>query len=427
MITIKPFRAFRPVPEKISAVASLPYDVMNSEEARERAKDNPDSYLHVTKPEIDFDSDIDPHDPAIYIKGAENLKRLIEDGILIRDDISCFYIYQLQMGKYIQTGLVAAASCIDYQEGRIKKHEYTRTDKELDRVKHVETLKAQTGPVFLMYKDQENIAACIREGMKSEPIYHFKAEYDVIHTVYKIDDKTLITRIVEAFKQMNTLYIADGHHRSAAAATVQRDFARANPNHTGNESYNFYLTVIFPDSQLRILDYNRVIKDLNGLSKKELLDAIRTKFNLEEYHTNTSEKAFRPFHELEFGMYLEKQWYKLNAKPGTFNTSDPVANLDISVLHDNLLTPILGIGDCRTDQRIHFVGGIRGLGELEKLVDSGEYKIAFSLFPTPIKALMAVSDADRVMPPKSTWFEPKLLSGIFTHKLDSLNDQGVNT
>ena len=418
MILIKPFQAWRPVPEKIKDVASLPYDVMDSKEARERAIGNPDSFLHVTKPEIDLDDDVDPHDPSVYKKGAENLKRFIDDGILTHEKTPSLYIYQLQMGEYIQIGLVATASCIDYQEGRIKKHEYTRTDKELDRVKHVETLRAQTGPVFLMYRDRETIASYIKQGMQTEPIYHFKADYDVIHTIYRIENSDLISNIVEAFKDIDTLYIADGHHRSAAASTVQKHFAKNNPNHNGNESYNFYLTVIFPDSQLRILDYNRVIKDLNGLTKETLFEKIREKFELTEYHSKTSEKAYRPTREHEFGMYLENQWYCLKARPGTFHADDPVDNLDVSVLHDNLLIPVLGIGDCRTDMRIHFVGGIRGLGELERLVNEGEYKIAFSLFPTPISALMDVSDADRVMPPKSTWFEPKLLSGIFIHKLD---------
>ncbi len=418
MISIKPFQAWRPVPEKISDVASLPYDVMNSNEARERAKGNPDSYLHVIKPEIDLDPNIDPHDPSIYTKGAENLNRLIEDGILMHDQTPCFYIYQLQMGEYTQVGLVATASCNDYHEGRIKKHEYTRTDKELDRVKHVETLRAQTGPVFLMYRDKENIANYIRQGMTSEPVYHFKAEYDVIHTIYRVDNIELINHIVNAFKKTNTLYIADGHHRSAAASKVQKHFAQSNPNHTGEESYNYYLTVIFPDSQLRILDYNRVVKDLNGLSKETFFDKIRENFELSRYETQTSDKAYRPMHEHVFGMYLDNQWYYLKAKPETFNINDPVDRLDVSILDDNLLTPILGIGDRRTDQRIHFVGGIRGLGELEHLVDNKEYEVAFSLFPTPISGLMDVSDEDRVMPPKSTWFEPKLLSGIFTHKLD---------
>lgn len=423
MARVKPFRGIRPAPEKVNDVASPPYDVLNSIEAREKAKDNPDSFLHVVKPEIDLDPSVDPYDSMVYAKGAENLNCLIEQKILIQDDTPCFYIYKLRMGEHEQVGLVAVASVEDYIENRIKKHEHTRPDKEQDRVNHINHLNAQTGPVFLTYRGNDKIDHLLMQGMAKEPVYDFIGDYDVQHIFHVVDDDTLIEAIADEFSRVEALYVADGHHRSAAATVVRNMRMENNPNHTGDEAYNFFLTVIFPDYQMRILDYNRAVSDLRGMSPDEFLSKIEEKFEVYIQGcaagcTKCDDLAYRPRAIHDFGMFLDGQWFSLKPKEGTFDPSDPISCLDVSILQENLLSAILGIKDPRTDKRIHFVGGIRGLKELERLVDSGDYAVAFSLFPTSIDQLLSVADAGKVMPPKSTWFEPKLRSGVVVHMLD---------
>lgn len=419
MITIKPFRGLRPAEGSAEKIVSPPYDVLDSDEARIMAAQQEYSFLHVVKPEIDLPRLIDGHDVRVYAKGVENLKTYIIKNLLIQDERPCFYIYKLQIGDHVQIGLVATASIQDYLDGRIKKHEFTRLDKEEDRANHIDCLNAQTGPVFLIYKYQETITKLLEKGMQKEPDYDFTGQYDVQHTLYVVDDIDLIQEIVEIFKTIDSLYIADGHHRSAAAARVQERRKKYTPDFTGEESFNYYLTVLFADSQLRILDYNRAVKYLNAHSETDLLRAIESKFTVEVYEPGPDDdKQFKPSKLHEFGMYLKGSWYKLTAKPDTFDANDPVEVLDVFILQENLLAPILGIQNPRTDKGIHFVGGIRGLGELERLVNSGGYAVAFALYPTSIAQLMNIADADRVMPPKSTWFEPKLGSGLITHLLE---------
>jgi uncharacterized protein (DUF1015 family) len=424
MARVKPFEGLRPIPEKVSEVTSPPYDVLSSEEAREKAKGNPCSFLHVVKPEIDLDPSIDVCDPAVYEKGAENLRRLIDEGIMVQDPKPNFYIYKLRMGDREQIGLVAGASVEEYDQNRIKKHEFTRKDKEQDRVNHIDHLNAQTGPVFLTYRSSELIDRLIEKGMERDPVYDFVGDYDVQHTFYVVDDENLVQEIQDGFADIDALYVADGHHRSASASRVQKARIKKNPNHTGEEEYNYFLSVIFPDSQMLIMDYNRAVKDLNNRSVEEVLSLISEKFEVNpsssccEGAESCGEGAFKPRKMHEFGMYLMGKWYCLTAKDGSFEASNPIENLDVSILQKNLLEPVLDIGDPRTDNRISFVGGIRGLSELEKLVDSGEYGVAFALYPTSIEQLLSVADADKVMPPKSTWFEPKLRSGVVVHLLD---------
>ncbi len=414
MIIIKPFQALRPKPELVAEVASLPYDVFDSDEAREICHENPNSFLHIIKPEVDLDPKIDPHDKRVYEAGAKNLQHFVEDEILIQESKPCLYIYQLKMGNHTQMGLVTVVSTHNYHQSQIKKHEHTRVDKEKDRLKHIKYLKAQTGPVFLMHKKDTTISNLIQKALSSDPIYDFKADYDVQHTIYKIEDDFLIQDIQKAFSKLDALYVADGHHRSAAAAKVQEMMAAQNPVHTGEESYNYYLSVIFPEDQMSIWDYNRVVKDLNGLAKDPFIEKLEANFDVKKIHESS---PFKPACRHHFGMYLEGQWYQLSAKPDSYNSADLIQSLDVSILQNNVLTPLLNIGDPRTDNRIHFVGGIRGLKELEKLVDSKTYEVAFSMYPTTLEELMNVADAELVMPPKSTWFEPKLLSGLFVHKL----------
>ncbi len=421
MIHIKPFRGVRPVPEKISEVASPPWDVLSSTEAREKAKNNPNSFLHIIRPEIDFTSDIESYNKKIYTKGAENLRKLIDQGILIQDEKPHFYIYKLRMNTHEQVGLVATASIEDYLQGKIKKHEHTLSHKASDRANHVDILNAQTGPVFLTYHAREKINDLIKRGMEEKPIYDFVGDYNVQHTLFKVSDKAFIKEFESAFLEVEALYIADGHHRSAAAARVYEKRKLANPKHTGQEPYNYYLTVIFPDSQMQILDYNRVVKDINGLVPETLIQKITQRFEIEHYQSNNQkpgQNAYQPAEPHTFGMYLEGEWYRLSARKEILNHANPIDQLDVSILQNNLLAPILGIKDPRTDKRIQFVGGIRGMGWLEELVNRGKYHIAFSLYPTSIKQLMSVADAGEVMPPKSTWFEPKLASGIVIHMLD---------
>jgi len=414
MAKIKPFFGVRPAADKILEVASPPYDVLNSSEARELVKDKPNSFLHVVKPEVDLPQDIDVYDEKVYQKGRENLYKMLNEGILIQDEKPCFYLYRLIMGNIDQIGLVAGASIEDYENGIIKKHEHTRAVKEADRIKHVDTLNANTGPVFLTYRAQDDINELVDEILKENPLYDIETEDGIKHIFWKIDQQNDIDKIIAIFDDIDYLYVADGHHRSASGTKVGQKRREQNPNHTGEEEYNYFLSVIFPDNQLYIMDYNRVVKDLNGLSIEEFLNKAEQNFEIKLY---SNKEAYKPRSLHKFGMYIDGKWYELTARDGSFAKDDPVRSLDVAILQDNLLHPILGIGDPRKDVRIDFVGGIRGLNELSKRVDNGE-AVAFSMFPTSIDQLMAIADANEVMPPKSTWFEPKLRSGVITHLLD---------
>lgn len=406
MAIIKPFSALRPKPELAQQVASKPYDVLNSAEAKTEAKDDPHSFLHITKAEIDLPNTVDVYSAAVYEKAKQNLEAFISNDILFKEEKPCYYIYQLIMNGKSQSGLVCVSSVEDYFNDVIKKHEFTRPDKEQDRINHMKTIKAQTGNVFLAYRDVMEINALIN-GWKAtqKPVYDFTTADGVQHTVWVIDREIVINSITQLFatKVPNT-YIADGHHRAASAAKVSKEFP-------GNENAKNFLTTIFPASQLNILDYNRVIKDLNGHDADDFISALQDDFMI-----TLSDESVKPSQLHEIGMYLEGKWYILTARKGTYKT-DPVGVLDISILSENILRKLLGIKDQRTDKRIDFVGGIRGLGELEKRVNSGEMKIAFSLFPVSIQQLFDIADSGNVMPPKSTWFEPKLRDGLLTHLL----------
>lgn len=407
MPLIRPFAGLRPVPELAADVIAPPYDVLNSAEARVLAAGKPWSFLHISKAEIDLPEDTDPYDPAVYNKAAENLRNMIGQGVLMREDQPCYYVYRLTMGTHQQTGLVAAASVADYDKNRVRKHEFTRPAKEDDRVRQIKALNAQTGPVLLAYPSAAKVDALLAEVTQSPPVYDLTAHDGIGHALWVIRDQQTIDAISASFDAMPAIYIADGHHRSAAASRVAHDMAKAD-EHTSR----YFLSVIFPHTQMKILDYNRVVTDLNGLSKSELLDAVRTHFTC-----SAESSAVAPGSAGEFGMYLDGQWYRLNINRDII-PSDPVKRLDVSLLADYLLQPVLGINDPRTDTRIDFVGGIRGLGELEKRVNSGEMAVAFSMFPTGMSDLMAVADDNQVMPPKSTWFEPKLADGMVSHVLD---------
>lgn len=407
MPLIRPFRGLRPVPDRAAEVLAPPYDVLNTAEARERASGKPFSFLHISKAEIDLPEATDPYDPAVYAKSAENLRALLDEGILQRDDKAMYYVYRLTMGEHVQTGLVATASVKDYDSNRIRKHEFTRPAKEDDRVRQIEALNAQTGPVLLAYRSQPRLDALLAEVAATEPLVDVTADDGVGHAFWVLDDDARIRTITDIFDAMDAIYIADGHHRSAAASRVAKSRAGS-----GEDNSDYFLSVIYPHDQMQILDYNRVVKDLNGWLPDDLLTNIAVKFAIREENV-----AVRPQREGEFGMYLGGQWYRLNINPELI-PDDPVARLDVSLLATHLVEPILGIADQRTDDRIDFVGGIRGLAELEKRVDSGEMAVAFSFFPTSMEALMAVADAGEVMPPKSTWFEPKLADGLVSHVLD---------
>jgi uncharacterized protein (DUF1015 family) len=415
MSIVKPFRALRPKKDLAAVVAAPPYDVLDSKEAREMAQGNPKSFLHINKPEIDLDPEIDVYHESVYQKGAENLKQFISGRILVQDSEPLLYVYRQIMGSHQQTGLVTCASVDEYEQDLIKKHEFTRPVKEDDRVNHMKYLNAQVGPVFLTYRVKREIDTLIDKITQQTPEYDFETPDKVKHIFWVVRDGDSINNLVNEFDKIDYLYVADGHHRSAAAQRV-RDLKRAeNPNHTGNESYNYFLVVIFPDDQMQILDYNRVVRDLNGLPADEFLSKVRENFRLNQLSTDLPSK---PGSRNEFVMYLEGNWYQLNALPGSYDENDPVKRLDVSILQENLLSPVLGIGDPRKDKRVDFVGGIRGLIELKKRVDSGDWKVAFGLYPTSIGELMAIADSGNVMPPKSTWFEPKLRSGLVTHLLD---------
>jgi len=414
MSIVKPFRGLRPIKEMAAKVASPPYDVINSQEAREMAKGKPYTFLHVNKPEIDLPPDTDLYSDAVYQQGAKNLQKLIDEKILVNDEKPCFYLYKQIMGSHEQIGLVAGASVEEYDKDLIKKHELTRIDKENDRVNHLLSLSAQVGPVFLTYPAKKSIDAIVAELVKNQPEYNFTSDDGIKHILWVVSDDEYVLKIQDEFAQIDYLYVADGHHRSAAASRACGELKAKNPNHTGNEEYNFFLSVIFPHDQMYIMDYNRVVKDLNGLSKEEYLDKISKKFGVEEYSKTDSCK---PNQKHEFGMYLDGTWYKLSANAGSWDENNPTDRLDVSILYNNLLEPVLGIGNPRTDKRIDFVGGMRGMKELEKRVNSGEMTVAFSVFATSIEDLMSIADAGKTMPPKSTWFEPKLRSGLVIHQL----------
>ncbi|MCA0201283.1 MAG: DUF1015 family protein [Proteobacteria bacterium] len=409
MTLVRPFAGLRPAPQHAVAVAAPPYDVLNTEEARARAAGKPHSFLHISKPEIDLPADTDPYAAIVYETGAKNLKRLVAEGVLIRDAEPHYYVYRLKMGEHVQTGIVVAASVADYDTNRVRKHEFTRPDKEDDRVRQVEALNAQTGPVLLAYKADDAVDTIIENAARGEPMYAVTADDGIQHTLWRIGDAATVDRLTLLFDAMKALYIADGHHRSAAASRV----AAARRGKAKTESAEYFLAVAFPHDQMRIFDYNRVIKDLNGLTEDAFLAKIRERFDVAP--ANTQVKPDKP---TRFGMYMAGRWYQLDIKPALVPQNDPVARLDVSLLQDNLIAPVLGINDPRRDKRIDFVGGIRGLGELEKRVNSGEMKVAFSLHPTTLEQLMAVADAGQVMPPKSTWFEPKLADGLVSHVLD---------
>lgn len=412
MAIIKPFRALRPPKGLADKVAALPYDVMDTDEARVLASGNPYSFLHISRPEIDLPASVDIHADEVYEKGGENLGRFIADGVLLQDETDCYYVYRQKMGAVVQTGLVACAAVDDYQSGVIKKHELTRADKEEDRVRHIDLLDANDEPVFYTFRHNSRIDQLLRTAVDGTPEYDFVTADGVSHTLWLVADPAVIREFTEAFSTINPLYVADGHHRSAAASRVRELRKTANPGHSNTEEYNYFLTVIFPDTELNIMPYNRAVRDLNGHSLAEFMTLVSRSFDitplqgcqqLPQRHT--------------FGMYLDGKWYELSAREDTFDIDDPVACLDVSILQNNLLSPLLGVRNPRTDQRIHFIGGIRGDAELERLVDSKEFAVAFSLFHTTIDELMALADADRIMPPKSTWFEPKLRSGLFVHLL----------
>ncbi len=409
---IKPFTGLRPVRGREADVVAPPYDVMNRAEAKAMAAGRPWSFLHISRPEIDLPDDTDPYDPAVYAKGRENLDRMIAEGVLARDPRPAYYAYRLTMGDHVQTGIVAAASVAAYDADRIKKHEFTRPVKEDDRVRQIDALNAQTGPVFLVYRADPTVDRLLAEVTATPPDMDVTAADGVRHELWVIDDPDQVDALTRAFDAMDALYVADGHHRSAAASRVAAARREANPHPTGVESYEFFLSVIFPHDQMQILDYNRVVRDLNGLSVPDFLARVGERFDFQ-----ASDAPVRPAAPGEFGMYLDGQWYRLRLRD-EYRSDDPVKGLDVSLLADNLIEPVLGISDPRTDERIDFVGGIRGLGELEKRVDSGDWAVAFALYPTRMEALMAVADAGEVMPPKSTWFEPKLADGLVSHVLD---------
>lgn len=413
MSTIKPFRAIRPKTDLAERVAALPYDVMNSEEARQMVTGNPYSFLHVDKAEIDLSPDIDLYDEKVYQKARENMDNMIAEGVLQQDAQANFYIYRQIMEGRSQTGIVACCSIDEYLGNKIKKHEFTRADKEQDRIKHVNICDANTGPIFLTYRSREDINAMIEKWCQSTPTYNFQSEDGIGHIVWVIDDQQTVTNLQKCFQQVEELYIADGHHRCASGVKVGQMRREQYPDFTGEEEFNSFLAVIFPDTDLKIMDYNRVVKDLNGLTTAEFFTAVEEKFSI----TKTgSTNPYKPQAKHTFGMYIDGQWYELKAHTGTFTADDPVDRLDVSILQKNLLRPILGIEDPRTDKRIDFIGGIRGLEELERRVNEG-MAVAFSMYPVTIQDLMDIADAGQVMPPKSTWFEPKLRSGLFIHKL----------
>ncbi len=414
MAKVKPFRGVRPPKEYVEKVASKPYDVLSSEEARAEAGDNEMCLYHIIKPEIDFEPGTGEHEPKVYDKAVENFKKFQDKGWLVQDQQDCYYIYAQTMDGRTQYGFVVGASVEDYLTGRIKKHELTRREKEADRMHHIEINNANIEPVFLAFPDNEVLQDILTRTAQTEPEYDFVSEDGIGHTLWVIKDKETIETITRAFGEIPYLYIADGHHRTAAAAHVGEEKAKADPNHNGTEEYNYLLAVCFPQSHLKVMDYNRVVVDLNGNTEEQFLEKLGDKFIVEEKGT----EIYHPAKLHNFSLYLGGKWYSLTAKEGTYDDNDPIGVLDVTISSDYILRDILGITDLRTDKRIDFVGGIRGLGELKQRVDSGEMKMALALYPVTMKQIIDIADSGKIMPPKATWFEPKLRSGLIIHKLD---------
>ncbi len=415
MATIKPFKGYRPPRELAKQVSSRPYDVLNSEEARQEAEGNPMSLYHIIKPEIDFPAGTDEHDPRVYEKARENFDMFKKNGWLVQDKEDRYYVYAQTMNGKTQYGLVVAAYVDDYMTGKIKKHELTRKDKEEDRMKHVRVNNANMEPVFFAYPHRDDLNEIIAEVTKKEPEYDFVADLDGFgHTLWVIDDKQTIDRITKIFADIPYLYIADGHHRSAAAALVGDEKRRQNPNHTGKEEYNYFLAVCFPDNQLTIIDYNRLVKDLNGMTTEEFLKKLEDDFVVEKKGAD----IYKPQCLHNFSLYIDGIWYSLTAKPGRYDDSDPIGVLDVTISSNLILDKVLDLRDLRTNKRIDFVGGIRGLGELKRRVDSGEMRMALALYPVTMKQIIDIADSGNIMPPKTTWFEPKLRSGLVVHELE---------
>lgn len=411
MAIIKPFRGIRPRPDLVDKVTSPPYDVLNSDEAREVAAGNPYSFLHVVKAEIDLPSGVDTHSEEVYRLSAANFAGMREEGVLVRDETPCFYIYQLSMNDHVQKGLAVGASVDEYEAGSIKKHELTRREKEDDRARHVEALMANAGPVLFTYRARDDVRQIIeRISVNTKPVYDFEADDGVGHALWVVSDPENVRSLQTAFKSVESLYVADGHHRTASAFRVRNIMRERNPQHTGDEGYNHFLAVLFPDDKLRIMGYHRVVKDLNGLSETAFMDAVSGRFEIEPTTVPEPDALHC------FGMYLGKTWYRLFARNGTFPSGDPVKSLDASILQENLLAPVLGIKDPRTEKRIDFVGGIRGSRELERRCTE-DMRVAFMLWPVTVEQLMAIADSNAIMPPKSTWFEPKLRSGIVVRSI----------
>ena len=413
MAILKPFKGIRPIQDKAASIASKPYDVLNDIEAKVEAGDNINSFYHVIKPEIDFPVEFDHYAPAIYEKGKENMMRMISEGVFNADATDCYYIYRQTMDGRSQAGIVGCAGVEDYFNDIIKKHELTRPDKEEDRKNHVRVSQMNYEPVFFAYPQAKGLDVIMEHIMAGKPEYDFVADDGIGHTLWVVSDGKTINDITTNFANVKYTYVADGHHRTAAAALVGKEMREKNPNHTGNEEYNYFLAVHFPDNQLKIFDYNRVIKDLNGLTAAEFIAKLGESFIIEEKGTAT----YRPNALHNFGLFIEGKWYSLTAKSGTFNDADPIGVLDVTILSERILAPMLDIKDLRTDKRIEFVGGIRGLGELEKRVNSGEMKAAFALYAVSMKQLIDIADSGQIMPPKTTWFEPKLRSGLVIHSL----------
>ncbi len=414
MAIIRPFKGIRPKKELVEKIASKPYDVLNEKEARAEAAGNELSFYHVIKPEIDFPDGYNVYAPEIYTKGKSNFDRMVQDGVFFKDKTDCLYIYAQTMKGRRQFGIVAAAAVDDYFNDIIKKHELTRPDKEEDRKNHVRVSKLNYEPVFFAYPNVPALDKIVAGVVQAPAEYDFTADDGIRHEFWVISDGATVNQMVDLFARIPATYVADGHHRTAAAALVGQELRKAKPDYSGKESFNFFLAVHFPDNQLAIMDYNRVVKDLNGLSNEQFLDSLRKSFMVEP----VGAAAYRPARLHEFSMYLDGQWYKLTAKTGTYDDADPIGVLDVTVLSKQILEPILGIQDLRTDKRIDFVGGLRGLGELERRVNSGEMKVAFALYPVTMKQLIDISDSGKIMPPKTTWFEPKLRSGLILHSLE---------
>lgn len=413
MAILKPFKGIRPKKELVKNIACRPYDVLNEKEARMETKGDPNSFYHVIKPEIDFPDEHDHYAPEIYENGKNSMMRMIKEGIFSPDAKECYYIYAQTMNGRKQYGIVGAASVDDYVNGIIRKHELTRPDKEEDRKKHVRVSNMNYEPVFFAYPNVPALDAIVNEVVKATPEYDFVSDDGIGHTFWVVKEDNTIQNITQEFAKIKYTYVADGHHRTAAAALVGKEQREKNPHHTGKEEYNYFLAVHFPDNQLQIMDYNRVIKDLNGYSPEQLMEKLKTNFAIEEKGT----EIYKPNKLHNFAMYLDGKWYSLTSKPGTYNDNDPIGVLDVTILSEKILAPVFNILDLRTDKRIDFVGGLRGLAELKKRVDSGEMKIAFAIYPVTMKQLIDIADSGKIMPPKTTWFEPKLRSGLVVHSL----------